>query len=248
VHYYKKNIGDYHKKAGRLGMLQHGAYGLLLDACYDRESFPTLEQAIDWTWATSDTEVAAVKFVLKKFFSEDENGVFIQSRIDQELQEYRGQCQTNTINGKKGGRPKKITESVNLETESVNLETEPQPNETEPKANESLTTNHKPLTTNHKPITIVQKTRPRFTRPTVEEIRNYCIERQNTIDPESFFAHYETNGWVQGKGKPVKNWKMAIITWEKNHEKRQLNPGQHQNTRGLSKPEQVRAAREAGQR
>lgn len=68
MHYFKRNIGDYHKKAGRLTMLQHGAYTLLMDACYDRERFPTLEDAIDWCWASSDEEIAAVKFVLGKFF------------------------------------------------------------------------------------------------------------------------------------------------------------------------------------
>jgi uncharacterized protein YdaU (DUF1376 family) len=50
MHYYKRNLGDYAKKAGRLTMLQHGAYTLpLIDSCYDRESSSTLEQAIDWT-------------------------------------------------------------------------------------------------------------------------------------------------------------------------------------------------------
>jgi len=51
MHYFKRNIGDYHKKAGRLSMLEHGAYTLLMDACYDRERFPTMDEAIDWCWA-----------------------------------------------------------------------------------------------------------------------------------------------------------------------------------------------------
>ena len=41
MHYYEKKIGDYHRKAGRLNILQHGVYNLLMDACYDREAFPT---------------------------------------------------------------------------------------------------------------------------------------------------------------------------------------------------------------
>ena len=68
MHYYKRNIGDYAKKAGRLSTLQHGAYTLLIDSCYDREEFPTLEQAIEWTWVESPEEIEAVKFVLHKFF------------------------------------------------------------------------------------------------------------------------------------------------------------------------------------
>ena len=71
MHYYKRNIGDYAKKAARLTMLQHGAYTLLIDSCYDREVFPTLEQALEWTWASTEAEVDAVKFVLNRFFSLD---------------------------------------------------------------------------------------------------------------------------------------------------------------------------------
>ena len=69
MHYYKRNLGDYAKKAGRLSMLQHGSYTLLIDACYDRETFPTLEEAIEWTWASSTAEIEAVQFVLRKFLS-----------------------------------------------------------------------------------------------------------------------------------------------------------------------------------
>ena len=68
MHYYKRNLGDYAKKAGRLSMLEHGAYTLLMDAIYDREIFPTLDEALDWAWARDEAEVAAVKFVLTKFF------------------------------------------------------------------------------------------------------------------------------------------------------------------------------------
>lgn len=61
------------------------------------------------------------------------------------------------------------------------------------------------------------KKNPQFVPPTIEEVRAYCLERKNGIDPETFIAHYEANGWVQGKGaKPVKNWKACITTWEKN--------------------------------
>lgn len=87
MHYFKRNIGDYYKKAGRLSMLEHGAYTLLMDACYDRERFPTMDEAIDWCWARSDEEIAAVKFVLTKFFTL-EGGQFVQQRIRDEIDAY----------------------------------------------------------------------------------------------------------------------------------------------------------------
>lgn len=80
---------------------------LLIDACYDRECFPTYEQAVDWTWASSTEENEALDFVLRKFFTL-EDGVYKQLRIQQELHEFSAQCEANSINGKKGGRPKKV--------------------------------------------------------------------------------------------------------------------------------------------
>jgi len=94
MHYYKKNIGDYAKKAGRLTMLQHGAYTLLLDSCYDRERFPTLDEAIEWTWASTKEEVEAVTFVLKKFFLL-EGDLYVQNRIREELANYHSNSETN---------------------------------------------------------------------------------------------------------------------------------------------------------
>lgn len=94
MHYYKRNIGDYAKKAGRLTMLQHGAYTLLLDACYDREQFPTLDEALDWTWASTKEEREAVEFVLTRFF-DLEDGRYVQNRIREELENYRENSATN---------------------------------------------------------------------------------------------------------------------------------------------------------
>ena len=54
--------------------------------------------------------------------------------------------------------------------------------------------------------------------PTLEEIKKYCLERKNKVDAEKFFYHYESNGWMVGKNK-MKNWKSAIITWEKTENK-----------------------------
>ena len=89
MHYYNRNIGDYAKKAGRLSMLQHGAYTLLLDACYDREKFPTEQEAIEWTWASTSEEEQAVKFVLSRFFVKQDDGTFIQPRVMDELNLYK---------------------------------------------------------------------------------------------------------------------------------------------------------------
>ena len=58
------------------------------------------------------------------------------------------------------------------------------------------------------------RTRTRFTPPTVEEVAEYCKERGNSIDPQRFVDFYTANGWVQGKGKPIKDWKATVRLWE----------------------------------
>jgi uncharacterized protein YdaU (DUF1376 family) len=95
MHYYKRNIGDYAKKCGRLSMLQHGAYTLLIDSCYDREKFPTLEEAIEWTWASTEAEIEAVKFVLSRFFKLGGDGQYVQERIFAELLDYHAKADVN---------------------------------------------------------------------------------------------------------------------------------------------------------
>lgn len=96
MHYYKRNLGDYAKKAARLTILQHGVYNLLIDACYDRERFPTRAEAIDWVWASTPEEEQAVDFVLRKFFELDaETGVYTQSRIAEEIAAYHAKAAIN---------------------------------------------------------------------------------------------------------------------------------------------------------
>jgi uncharacterized protein YdaU (DUF1376 family) len=134
MHYYKRNLGDYAKKAGRLTMLQHGAYTLLIDSCYDREIFPTLEQALEWTWASTEAEVEAVKFVLNRFFVLDIQGTYIQDRILEELLQYHKNADTNKriADEREAKRRENNTKRVQVVDEA--------------------TPNQEPLTTNYKPI------------------------------------------------------------------------------------------------
>jgi len=60
----------------------------------------------------------------------------------------------------------------------------------------------------------------RFKKPTVSEIAEYCIERKNNIDAETFYDFYESKDWKIGKNK-MKDWKACVRTWEK----RQVNKG-----------------------
>lgn len=56
--------------------------------------------------------------------------------------------------------------------------------------------------------------RKRFEKPTLSEIKQYCIERNNNVNAEQFYDYYESNGWKVGKNS-MKDWKAAVRTWER---------------------------------
>ena len=66
---------------------------------------------------------------------------------------------------------------------------------------------------------ITYSNKAHFKKPTLDEVKNYCILRKNNIDAEAFIAFYESKGWMVGSNK-MKNWKQAIVTWEKREEKK----------------------------
>lgn len=57
-----------------------------------------------------------------------------------------------------------------------------------------------------------------FKRPSLDEVTEYCNERNNDVDAENFINFYESKGWMIGKNK-MKSWKAAVRTWEKSSTK-----------------------------
>ena len=66
----------------------------------------------------------------------------------------------------------------------------------------------------------------RFTPPSLEEVKAYCSERGNRIDPQTFIDFYESKGWMIGKNK-MKDWKAAVRTWERKENKPAMATKQH---------------------
>ena len=54
----------------------------------------------------------------------------------------------------------------------------------------------------------------RFYPPTLDEVKQYCEERKNNIDPMTFIDFYSSKGWMIGKNR-MKDWKAAVRTWER---------------------------------
>jgi len=68
---------------------------------------------------------------------------------------------------------------------------------------------------------LIAKTPPKpksksFTPPTLEDVKAYIAERDcaAVVDAKKFFDYFEAGHWHDSEGKPVRNWKQKLITWE----------------------------------
>jgi len=112
-------------------------------------------------------------------------------------------------NGKLGGRPKKA---------------KPKQNRSKTEANNSNLMENNNIENNFKPVEIEGVKNKKFTKPTIQEIKNYCLERKNNVDVNKFFNYYEANGWKVGKN-PMKDWQACVRTWEgNNYNSKQTQP------------------------
>jgi len=209
MHYYKRNLGDYAKKAGRLTMLQHGAYTLLIDSCYDREIFPTLKQALEWTWASTEAEVEAVKFVLSRFFVLDKEGCYVQDRILQELLHYHKNADTN----------KRIADEREAKRRENRTKREQVVDEAPP--------NHKPLTINQEPIVKENKRGSRLSQDFFfpKEWCDFCVQTRPELHPTQTFDKFKDYWIAQAGQKGVKlDWFATWRNWVRNTNAPKANP------------------------
>ena len=59
--------------------------------------------------------------------------------------------------------------------------------------------------------------------PTRDEVREYCMQRGNTVDADRFVDYYSSNGWMVGKNH-MKDWKAAVRVWERKETQQKKKP------------------------
>jgi uncharacterized protein YdaU (DUF1376 family) len=165
MHYYKRHIGDYAKKAGHLSPLEHGVYNLIIDSYYDREQAPTLLEAMRWARARTEEEKSAVLAVLDEFFVlEDER--YQQNRIEEELAIYHGKAEVNrkiAIAREQAKKDRREHDRGTTDRRTVARSEHESCTNGGPETHELSTSgqpNHKPLTTNQEPREKVKTTVP----------------------------------------------------------------------------------------
>lgn len=77
-----------------------------------------------------------------------------------------------------------------------------------------------------------------FAPPTLDECRAYFAANCISGDPDKFWAHYESQGWIRSSGMPVTSLKAAAMLW--NSKQKQLDAEAH--ARGKPTDAEIQAA------
>lgn len=161
-------------------------------------------------------------------------GVFmaIRAHIERDANKYDQVCKKRAESGRRGGIKKaknlsNVTKSkqdlanVAIATKSkqnkqdlANVADNDNDNE-----NDNDITNNIKINNNNINIIAPKKI---FKPPTIAEVKDYIATKEYTIDAEAFIAYYDSNGWMVGRHK-MKNWKAALVTWQKRNQNERIN-------------------------
>lgn len=157
-------------------------------------------------------QLAALKAVVRYCMDDEQPEGGVPAAILGMAKPVLDNWKSHSKNGKKGGRKKKADESELKANES-----ELKADATETKADESgREAKEKEKVKDKEKLSQgeSQKKAAAFYPPTVEEVRAYCQERGNRVDPEHFVDFYTSKGWKVGN-QPMKDWKACVRTWER---------------------------------
>ena len=185
----------------------------------------------NWEWyQNTNTKIVFIHCLLKANWEDSKyegqtikRGSFITGRkkLAKELhiteQQVRTALQhlisTNELTIKKSNKYSIITINNYDEYQAINQEDNQQITNNQPTNNQQVTTyeEYKEEKEYKKEIYKERK----FKKPTLEEVKKYCLERSNNVNAERFIDFYESKGWKVGRN-PMKDWKACVRTWEKN--------------------------------
>lgn len=63
-----------------------------------------------------------------------------------------------------------------------------------------------------------------FEKPTLEDLKEYCVSASLSVDYQYFYDYYESNGWKVGKNL-MKDWKATLRNWHRrsNQSKKEIS-------------------------
>jgi hypothetical protein len=112
-------------------------------------------------------------------------------------EKYRNTCEVRRIAGSKGGK-QKVANASKCKQKLANLADSDSKSDSDSKKESKKESNNK----------------KRFVPPILQDVQDYCKERNNSVDAKKFFDYYSAGDWKDAKGNQVKNWKQKLLTWE----------------------------------
>ena len=121
----------------------------------------------------------------------------IKTQLKRDLVKYVDYIEKQSVNGSKGGRPKKANETQKTQAFFE-----------EPKKADNVTAI---VNDNENEIS-----KRGFVKPKIEQVKDYMKEQGMNDIADKWFNHYESNGWMVGKNK-MRDWKASVRTWKLNN-------------------------------
>ena len=133
------------------------------------------------------------------FIPENNYQKMYMKKLEENLKKSINNYTASVENGRKGGRPKK---PIGYSQDN------PEETQTKPRKEKKIKENIK----EYNKEKIYKK--ENFKKPTIQEIIDYCVERNNRVDANRFYDFYTSKGWKVGN-QSMKDWKAAIRNWER---------------------------------
>ena len=192
-------VQDYLADTSHLNATEHGVYHLLLYRYWLTDCKPLPEDLNFLLRVTKCRSKRVVSHILEQFWElstdlSTGNG-WRHKRVESE---FCAAQERSSVARKSAEKRWKINDDSNANA----MRTQCSPSPTQKKEKDSTYVESK------------KKKSRRFVKPTLEQVRTYCQERGNNVDPAAWMDHYEAKGWVVGKA-PMKDWKAAVRTWER---------------------------------
>jgi len=217
MNWYPRYTGDYSRDTAHLTMTEHGAFNLMLDHYYATEKpLPEcLNQIHRITGAFTPEEQTAAQAVLKQYFKHAPGIGYRNNKADSVIAEQNAKHVKAVKKATKAAedrwnRVKDATSNATSTAQAMLKQCHPEP-EPEPEPNTEPKPEPEPIKQH---LTEGKPPRVCFSKPTKDEIKAYVAEIRAKVDPDTFFDHYESNGWMVGKVK-MKDWKATVRKWKR---------------------------------
>lgn len=193
-------VGDYLKKTMSLDAEGHGIYHLLMYECWNHGGFRSGIHRIKVIARSGNEEL--IKEILSDYFKLS-NGRWTNSRVSEEKL-------------KAAVRSEKARAKANVRWHNTGNATALLQECSSSSSSSSKSKTHTTSKTEEK-----KRTRKRFQKPTMEELKEYSVSISfQDFDSEKFLDYYESNGWKVGKN-PMVDWKATVRGWKKNGHSKQ---------------------------